>query len=117
MKALVNGGPSHTAWDHALGPVVVDHRPGDAVTICCTDLHIFKCDVPAVAGGRIFGIEARRHQRALRRSGVKRSEPLRKRTEMSRSVDVRRITTSRAFSLHEGNVQMNRTSHESELSC
>jgi alcohol dehydrogenase len=34
------------------------HRASDAVTICGTDLHILKGDVPAVTPGRILGHEA-----------------------------------------------------------
>lgn len=61
MKALVYHGPGSTAWDEVPDPVVVD--PGDAVvridttTICGTDLHILKGDVPAVTEGRILGHE------------------------------------------------------------
>jgi alcohol dehydrogenase len=61
MKALVYGGPGQRTWQSKPKPVVRD--PGDAVvrittsTICGTDLHILKGDVPTVAPGRILGHE------------------------------------------------------------
>ena len=61
MKALVYGGPGQRAWQAKPKPVVRD--PGDAVvritttTICGTDLHILKGDVPTVTAGRILGHE------------------------------------------------------------
>ena len=61
MKALVYGGPGQRAWQANPKPVVRD--PGDAVvritttTICGTDLHILKGDVPTVTAGRILGHE------------------------------------------------------------
>ncbi|WP_298460774.1 zinc-dependent alcohol dehydrogenase family protein [uncultured Cellulomonas sp.] len=61
MKALVYHGPGRTGWEEVPDPVVVD--PTDAVvridttTICGTDLHILKGDVPAVTDGRILGHE------------------------------------------------------------
>jgi alcohol dehydrogenase len=62
MKALVFGGPGQRSWDSAEDPSIVD--PTDAIvqidttTICGTDLHILKGDVPAVTEGRILGHEA-----------------------------------------------------------
>jgi alcohol dehydrogenase len=62
MKALVYHGPGHKAWDDVPMPTIVD--PTDAIvrveatTICGTDLHILKGDVPAVTPGRILGHEA-----------------------------------------------------------
>jgi alcohol dehydrogenase len=62
MKALVYHGPGHKAWEEAPKPAIV--RDGDAivrvdaVTICGTDLHILKGDVPEVTDGRILGHEA-----------------------------------------------------------
>ena len=59
MQALVYGGPGVRAWLSMPKPVVRD--PGDAVvrittsTICGTDLHIMKGDVPTVTPGRILG--------------------------------------------------------------
>ncbi|MEO7060452.1 MAG: zinc-dependent alcohol dehydrogenase family protein [Lapillicoccus sp.] len=61
MKALVYHGPGQKSWDEVPDPTVVD--PTDAVvqvdttTICGTDLHILKGDVPAVTEGRILGHE------------------------------------------------------------
>ena len=61
MKALVYGGPGQRAWQAKPRPVVRD--PGDAVvritttTICGTDLHILKGDVPTVTADRILGHE------------------------------------------------------------
>jgi alcohol dehydrogenase len=62
MRALVYHGPGRKAWEEAAKPVVGDDTDAivrvDAVTICGTDLHILKGDVPAVTGGRILGHEA-----------------------------------------------------------
>ena len=61
MKALVYGGPGQRAWQAKPKPLVRD--PGDAVvrittsTICGTDLHIMKGDVPTVTAGRTLGHE------------------------------------------------------------
>jgi len=61
MMALVYGGPGKRAWLPKPRPVIRD--PGDAVvrittsTICGTDLHIMKGDVPTVTPGRILGHE------------------------------------------------------------
>ncbi len=61
MKALVYGGPGQRTWQSKPKPVVRD--PGDAVvritttTICGTDLHILKGDVPTITAGRILGHE------------------------------------------------------------
>ena len=52
MKALVYGGPGLREWTTKPRPVI--QEPGDAVvrmttsTICGTDLHIMKGDVPTV---------------------------------------------------------------------
>jgi alcohol dehydrogenase len=62
MKALVFGGPGEKAWDTAPDPQI--QEPTDVIvkvdttTICGTDLHILKGDVPAVTEGRILGHEA-----------------------------------------------------------
>jgi alcohol dehydrogenase len=62
MKALVYHGPGQRSWDEVPDPVLVD--PTDAIvridtsTICGTDLHILKGDVPAVKPGTILGHEA-----------------------------------------------------------
>lgn len=61
MKALVYHGPGKRAWEDKPHPTIQD--PGDAVvrittsTICGTDLHILKGDLPAVTDGRILGHE------------------------------------------------------------
>ncbi|MGN6404519.1 alcohol dehydrogenase catalytic domain-containing protein [Sinomonas sp.] len=61
MKALVYHGPGQKAWEDVADPVIAD--PTDAIvrmdttTICGTDLHILKGDVPAVTPGRILGHE------------------------------------------------------------
>jgi len=62
MKALVYGGPGQRAWEPVPDPSIVE--PTDAVvridssTICGTDLHILKGDVPEVEPGTILGHEA-----------------------------------------------------------
>jgi alcohol dehydrogenase len=62
MKALVYHGPGRKAWEDVPDPVIIDDTDAivrvDAVTICGTDLHILKGDVPAVTDGRILGHEA-----------------------------------------------------------
>jgi alcohol dehydrogenase len=62
MRAIVYHGPGQKAWEEVVKPVVVDDTDAvvrvDAVTICGTDLHILKGDVPAVTDGRILGHEA-----------------------------------------------------------
>ena len=61
MKALVYHGPGRRAWEEKPLPVVQEAT--DAVvrittaTICGTDLHILKGDVPSVTDGRILGHE------------------------------------------------------------
>jgi len=62
MRALVYHGPGQKGWDEAPDPTIQDDTDAivrvDAVTICGTDLHILKGDVPAVTDGRILGHEA-----------------------------------------------------------
>jgi len=62
MKALVYHGPGQKAWEDAPKPAILSDTDAivrvDAVTICGTDLHILKGDVPAVTDGRILGHEA-----------------------------------------------------------
>ncbi|MEE1742915.1 MULTISPECIES: zinc-dependent alcohol dehydrogenase family protein [unclassified Streptomyces] len=62
MKALVFRGPGRIAWQDVPEPVVEDADDAvvrvDAVTICGTDLHIIKGDVPEVTPGRVLGHEA-----------------------------------------------------------
>jgi alcohol dehydrogenase len=61
MKALVYHGPGKRAWEDKPRPAIQD--PGDAIvrittsTICGTDLHILKGDLPSVTDGRILGHE------------------------------------------------------------
>jgi alcohol dehydrogenase len=61
MKALVYHGPGKKAWEDRPKPTL--QQPTDAIvklartTICGTDLHILKGDVPAVTDGRILGHE------------------------------------------------------------
>jgi alcohol dehydrogenase len=61
MKALVYHGPGKRAWEDKPRPTI--EKPGDAIvrittsTICGTDLHILKGDLPAVTDGRILGHE------------------------------------------------------------
>jgi alcohol dehydrogenase len=62
MKALVYHGPGQKSWDTVPSPAI--QQPTDAIvkidtaTICGTDLHILKGDVPAVKAGTILGHEA-----------------------------------------------------------
>jgi len=62
MKALVYHGPGQRSWDTVPNPTI--QKPTDAIvkidtaTICGTDLHILKGDVPAVKPGTILGHEA-----------------------------------------------------------
>ncbi|MCW2573342.1 MAG: Threonine dehydrogenase and related Zn-dependent dehydrogenase [Frankiales bacterium] len=62
MKALVYHGPGNKSWDDVPEPTIQQDTDAiirvDAVTICGTDLHILKGDVPAVTDGRILGHEA-----------------------------------------------------------
>jgi alcohol dehydrogenase len=62
MRALVYHGPGVKAWEDVPKPEVADDTDAivrvDATTICGTDLHILKGDVPAVIDGRILGHEA-----------------------------------------------------------
>jgi alcohol dehydrogenase len=61
MKALVYHGPDQKAWEEKPKPVIL--KQSDAIvkiyktTICGTDLHILKGDVPTVKPGRILGHE------------------------------------------------------------
>ena len=61
MKALVYHGPGKCVWEDKPRPAI--QAPTDAIvrittsTICGTDLHILKGDLPAVIDGRILGHE------------------------------------------------------------
>lgn len=61
MKALVFHGPGRKSWEQVPDPVIIDNTDAivriDATTICGTDLHILKGDVPAVTDGRVLGHE------------------------------------------------------------
>ncbi len=62
MKALVYHGPDNKSWEEVAKPTILDDTDAivrvDVTTICGTDLHILKGDVPAVTDGRILGHEA-----------------------------------------------------------
>jgi alcohol dehydrogenase len=61
MKALVYHGPGERAWEDTPRPTIQD--ASDAIvrittsTICGTDLHILKGDLPSVTDGRVLGHE------------------------------------------------------------
>jgi alcohol dehydrogenase len=61
MRALVYHGPGEKAWEGVADPTIEADTDAivrvDAVTICGTDLHILKGDVPEVTDGRILGHE------------------------------------------------------------
>ena len=62
MKALVYHGPGQRGWDTVADPTIID--PTDIVvridtsTICGSDLHILKGDVPETKPGTVLGHEA-----------------------------------------------------------
>jgi alcohol dehydrogenase len=62
MKALVYHGPGERGWDTVADPTIID--PTDAIvridtsTICGSDLHILKGDVPETLPGTVLGHEA-----------------------------------------------------------
>jgi alcohol dehydrogenase len=62
MKALVYHGPGERGWDTVEDPTIIDAT--DAIveigtsTICGTDLHILKGDVPETTPGTVLGHEA-----------------------------------------------------------
>src|SRR3569833_2291258 len=62
MKALVYYGPGKRTWEDVPDPAVQDPEDAvvrvDGVTICGTDLHILRGDVPEVESGRVLGHEA-----------------------------------------------------------
>jgi len=62
MRALVYHGPGSKSWEEVPDPVLVESTDAiigvDTTTICGTDLHILKGDVPEVVDGRILGHEA-----------------------------------------------------------
>jgi alcohol dehydrogenase len=62
MRALVFHGPGDKSWDEVPDPKIEDDEDVvvqiDSVTICGTDLHILKGDVPEVTPGTVLGHEA-----------------------------------------------------------
>ncbi|MZF87819.1 zinc-dependent alcohol dehydrogenase family protein [Streptomyces sp. SID5643] len=62
MKAYVFHGPGRSAWEDVPDPGVREPTDAivrvDAVTLCGTDLHILKGDVPEVRPGTVLGHEA-----------------------------------------------------------
>jgi len=62
MRALVYHGPGRKAWEEVPEPEITDEGDVivrvDATTICGTDLHILKGDVPGVSPGTVLGHEA-----------------------------------------------------------
>jgi alcohol dehydrogenase len=62
MKALVYHGPGERGWDDVPDPGIIDATDiivrVDTTTICGTDLHILKGDVPETTPGTILGHEA-----------------------------------------------------------
>ena len=62
MRALVYHGPGAKAWEDVPKPEIIADTDAivrvDTTTICGTDLHILKGDVPVVTDGRILGHEA-----------------------------------------------------------
>ncbi|WP_189310408.1 zinc-dependent alcohol dehydrogenase family protein [Streptomyces brasiliensis] len=61
MKGLVFHGPGQSAWEDVPDPAVKEPTDAivrvDSVTICGTDLHILKGDVPEVRPGTVLGHE------------------------------------------------------------
>ncbi|BDG04969.1 zinc-dependent alcohol dehydrogenase family protein [Anaeromyxobacter oryzae] len=61
MKALVYHGPGKRSWEEKPKPAIKDATDAivriEKTTICGTDLHIMKGDVPTVTDGRILGHE------------------------------------------------------------
>jgi alcohol dehydrogenase len=62
MKALVYHGPGRREWEQVPDPTIEDPTDVvvriDSATICGTDLHILKGDVPEVVPGTVLGHEA-----------------------------------------------------------
>lgn len=62
MKALVYHGPGQRGWDTVDDPTIIDPTDiivrVDTTTICGTDLHILKGDVPETKPGTVLGHEA-----------------------------------------------------------
>ena len=62
MKALVYHGPGERGWDSVADPTILEPTDIiariDTTTICGTDLHILKGDVPETTPGTVLGHEA-----------------------------------------------------------
>jgi alcohol dehydrogenase len=62
MRALVYHGPEQTSWDTVTDPVIEDPTDiivrVDATTVCGTDLHIVRGELPEVKPGTVLGHEA-----------------------------------------------------------
>ena len=62
MKALVYHGPGQRGWDTVDDPTIIDQTDIvvriDTSTICGSDLHILKGDVPETTPGTVLGHEA-----------------------------------------------------------
>ncbi|MFJ9736771.1 zinc-dependent alcohol dehydrogenase family protein [Streptomyces sp. NPDC101166] len=62
MKGFVFHGPGQSAWEELPDPAVKEPTDAivrvDTVTVCGTDLHILKGDVPEVRPGTVLGHEA-----------------------------------------------------------
>jgi len=62
MKALVYHGPGQRGWDTVDDPTIIDQTDivvqVDTSTICGSDLHILKGDVPETVPGTVLGHEA-----------------------------------------------------------
>jgi alcohol dehydrogenase len=62
MKALVYHGPGQRGWDDVPDPTIIDATDIvvriDTSTICGSDLHILKGDVPETPAGTVLGHEA-----------------------------------------------------------
>ncbi|MEO3779245.1 zinc-dependent alcohol dehydrogenase family protein [Micromonospora sp. B11E3] len=62
MRALVYHGSGRKSWDEVPDPTIQQDTDAivrvDASTICGTDMHILKGDVPTVTEGRVLGHEA-----------------------------------------------------------
>jgi alcohol dehydrogenase len=62
MKALIYHSPGEKTWETKADPTIIDASDAivriDSSTICGTDLHILKGDVPAVVSGTVLGHEA-----------------------------------------------------------
>jgi hypothetical protein len=74
MRALTFDGPGRKSWTTVPDPKIQDPRDAivriDAVTICGTDLHILKGDVPEVSPGRVLGHEATPDHQAFFRTAT-----------------------------------------------